>query len=285
MIIEEFNDYLSIPFMTKSRDYRKNTRTENIDTLFHYHKEMELLAVLEGSARLFVNEEVYEIEKGDLVVIAPYTPHRYTIFADRDFKHYCMCFDLDILYDKELNRDFMAGNASVENVIRKDPSCLERAKAAYLARQEKNPGWEYEVIGNLSLLFGLFERNRIIRNLQKNQKSSFVESAVKYIAMHYNEPVTSSDISAYLHFNNSYFCRLFRKNFGYNFQTYLIRYRIERAKILLRNTNMPVSQIASSVGFNSFSYFGKLFRQFTGVSPKEYRSIKRGKTPLEEGQQ
>lgn len=110
MFIEEFNDYLSIPFMTKSRDYRKNTRTENIDTLFHYHKEMELLAVLEGSARLFVNEEVYEIEKGDLVVIAPYTPHRYTIFADRDFKHCCMCFDLDILYDKELNRDFMAGN-------------------------------------------------------------------------------------------------------------------------------------------------------------------------------
>ena len=129
-----------------------------------------------------------------------------------------------------------------------------------------------QVLGNISLALAQLAKNGYL-TVAKNEANDngFCTSVLAYIAEHYREPVTSTTAAAALYLNNSYFCRLFKKHFQSNFSDFLNEYRIDRAKRLLRDTTMSVADIATATGFNSFSYFCKLFRATAGMSPTDYR--------------
>ena len=276
MIIEQFSHkFTSIPFATTSRDHKSNTSKNNIDTLFHIHKEVELLLVLSGKAKLFVDNKSFDIEQGDLILIPPYTMHRYTIFSSFSFKHYCMCFDLDLLYDKELKDRLENGAATLKTIIKNNEKYAKFVIDAFGADMNKKDGWELYVIGNISLLFSDLIKENFIFNKSNNNHKPTCHKIVDYINKNYHKGITSADVADELYLNHSYFCRIFRENFGYTFQNYLCMYRIEKAKSYLKNTNISVSEIAALVGFNSFSYFSKKFREYTYFSPSEYRKQKK----------
>lgn len=69
-----------------------------------------------------------------------------------------------------------------------------------------------------------------------------------------------------------YFCKIFRKVTGLNFTDYLSRLRIEKAKNLLLNPNLRISEIAYEVGFQSLTHFNRVFKKIVGQSPTSYRS-------------
>ena len=68
-----------------------------------------------------------------------------------------------------------------------------------------------------------------------------------------------------------YFCKMFKKAVGINFTDYLSRVRIEKAKNLLLNPNLRISEIAFEVGFQSLTHFNRVFKKIVGQSPTEYR--------------
>jgi len=68
-----------------------------------------------------------------------------------------------------------------------------------------------------------------------------------------------------------YFCKMFKKITGINFTDYLSRVRIEKAKNLLLNPNLRISEIAYEVGFQSLTHFNRVFKKITGQSPTQYR--------------
>jgi AraC-like DNA-binding protein len=68
-----------------------------------------------------------------------------------------------------------------------------------------------------------------------------------------------------------YFCKMFKKATGLNFTDYVSRLRIEKAKNLLLNRNLRVSEIAYEVGFQSLTHFNRVFKRIMGQSPTEYR--------------
>lgn len=68
-----------------------------------------------------------------------------------------------------------------------------------------------------------------------------------------------------------YFCKLFKKETGLNFTEYLSRVRIEKAKNLLLNPNLRISEVAFDVGFQSLTHFNRIFRRIAGESPTQYR--------------
>ncbi len=272
MLIENFQTkYTTIPIATFSRAYKRNTQPFDFGTLPHMHKEMELLLVLDGEAALQIGTITYTIQKGNIVVLAPYTLHRYTIFADRDFKHYCLCFDLDMLYDKQLKIALESGSIGISGIIENQPSCAAYIENIFIANQEKKAGWEMAVIGNIHLLFSAFKEYEYMQTNTQTSTRSVYHKIFDYIAQHHGEDITSSDVAAYLGFNNSYFCRLFRKTFGDSFQNYLCKYRIENSKRSLRHTDTPISQIATDTGFNSCSYYSKKFKEYTHTTPSAYR--------------
>ena len=69
-----------------------------------------------------------------------------------------------------------------------------------------------------------------------------------------------------------YFCKLFKKSTGLNFTDYVSRVRIEKAKNLLLNPNLRISEIAYEIGFQSLTHFNRVFKKIIGQSPTEYRA-------------
>ena len=94
---------------------------------------------------------------------------------------------------------------------------------------------------------------------------------LEYVKEHFDEQITSTTAAEHLHLNNSYFCRLFKRDFGCCFAEYLTSYRIERSKMLLNKTDDSISEVAIKCGFNGFSYFSKIFKSTVGIKPSQYR--------------
>ena len=277
MFNDEFKfQYTSIPVAVFERNYKANTMKNNIESLSHHHRELEVLYVLEGEAVYYIDSLEYRIQKGDIVIVAPYLIHRATILASKDFSHKCLCFDLKLINDKKLRESLENGTFSVKPIIshtdRNSHELGNYVVNSFLAANEKYDGWELNVIGNLSLFFSRLKQSCMIaEKSEEKERESFCYRVISYIDNNYTQNISSSDAAKALFMNNSYFCRKFKDNFGYCFQKYIEAYRIEKAKILLKVTNLAVSEIALAVGFSDFSYFSKVFKMHQKCTPSNYR--------------
>ena len=107
---------------------------------------------------------------------------------------------------------------------------------------------------------------------QANVDSPLVTRAKDYVASHHSEPIRLEQISQALNVSEFHFCRTFKQATGLTFMDYLSRVRIEKAKGLLSDKRLRVSEIAYEVGFQTITHFNRIFRKLIGFSPTEYRS-------------
>lgn len=96
---------------------------------------------------------------------------------------------------------------------------------------------------------------------------SIVNRAKKYIKQNLDQDLCRTDIAAYLHLNPDYFTRIFGKEVGLSIPEFITQERLKTAKEMILNSEMSISEIASSVGYTNFSYFSKLFREMFGINP------------------
>lgn len=108
-------------------------------------------------------------------------------------------------------------------------------------------------------------------NYIPSKNNELIKRAMLYISQHFNESLTLDDIAAYVHLHPSYFSSMFKQSTGSSFKEYLNMVRIEEGKRLLANTEFPILDIAVAIGFEDQSYFSKVFKKYTGVTPKQFR--------------
>lgn len=128
---------------------------------------------------------------------------------------------------------------------------------------------------------GLFERlcalqKEYVEEMKGRHEADTVRPirmAKQYIQNHYSEPITQEEVSGAVGLSAAYFSALFKKVEGEGFAKYLIGVRMEQAKILLRETNIPVSKICQQVGYNDLKHFTHTFEKMTGVKPTVYRKM------------
>lgn len=101
-------------------------------------------------------------------------------------------------------------------------------------------------------------------------KSLPVRKAVNHIEEYYNDRISLEEIAAKINITPEYLSRLFTKEIGKSFSDYVKEYRIEKARQLLLNDKMKIYEIAEKVGYSDPKYFCKIFKEVTGLSPKEY---------------
>ena len=112
-----------------------------------------------------------------------------------------------------------------------------------------------------------------LRKKHENDADRPIRQAKEYIRNHYSEPITLEEVSSHVSLNPAYFSVLFKKTEGEGFAKYLIHLRMEQAKILLRDTNEPVSAICQRVGYHDVKHFTRTFEKDTGVKPATYRKL------------
>ncbi len=104
-----------------------------------------------------------------------------------------------------------------------------------------------------------------------SKNNDCIKKAISYISEHFNAPLTLEEVAAHVHLHPAYFSTLFKNTTGTSFKNYLNNVRIEESKLLLSNTDYSIIDIAIAVGFEDQSYFSKVFKKYTGITPKQFR--------------
>ena len=135
------------------------------------------------------------------------------------------------------------------------------------------PPKEYEAMVRLLSIFAqhlaLVSNQLLVQ--QKNAEPPAITKAKRFIQEHQAEDLTLGQVARSANASTFYFCKLFKKATGLQFTKYLARVRIEKAKNLLLNPNLRISEIAYACGFQSLTHFNRVFKKIVGQSPTEYR--------------
>lgn len=104
-----------------------------------------------------------------------------------------------------------------------------------------------------------------------SKNNEIIKKAIRYISRNFASPLTLEEVAGEVHLNPAYFSTMFKQSTGSSFKEYLNMVRIEESKRLLSNTDYSVIDIAVATGFEDQSYFSKVFKKYTGLTPKQYR--------------
>lgn len=140
-----------------------------------------------------------------------------------------------------------------------------------------NRGNEYinavEMTGGLYTLLAIYMQNTTNKS-DANTAQSYVQKAIEFITSNYSYPITVEDIASYVGLSRSHLFRSFETVLGQSPKEYLTEFRMKQACYLLENTNLSITTIANSLGFDNSLYFSKMFHKTFGSAPKAWRKKK-----------
>lgn len=241
--------------------------------LMHYHHSYELYYILNGARDYFIGDQFLSATEGEFVLVPKEELHRTAgkgasriliYFSDRFLEQY---FSKEII--AELLSDYQA------KVFTPDPVTQKRMVSAMTAMLTEYEQKERPI--NLTkcaeylfeLLFLLHTtENQHVAPQEKNIKFSQI---IKYINEHFAEIKTIEDVASTFYISPSYLSRLFRRELGVPLFTYLNTVKIREACLLLRDEKQRITDVSLNCGFNTSSYFCKVFESHMKMSPREYQ--------------
>ncbi len=272
MLADEFRmRYKSIPMATYAQ------RGSGVVEL-HNHKAFEILSIQRGTCLVSVNGVEYEGKAGDLFCINPLEVHTIRV-EDAEFRHLCICFECEMIPDEDIARAISEETLHIQNYIPTShpvAGALSPMIEKLFDIYEKGENYlAMECTAYLALFFGTILKNSLIeKDCKQNKTSAFCAQVLGYIEQHYAEGITSKEVAEALSYNQSYFCRAFKKQFQMCFFEYLNRYRVIEARKLLESGKGTVTQVASDCGFRTASHFANCFKKYTGLLPSHYKAKK-----------
>lgn len=150
---------------------------------------------------------------------------------------------------------------------------LRKLEHAYFHTQTLTPKHYQSVLRLLAIFaqhLGLVANQLAVRAHHSEPES--VVKAREFLREHQGEEISLGDVARAVNMSTFYFCKTFKKATGLTFTEYLSRIRIEKAKELLLNPNVRISEVAFEAGFQSITHFNRTFQRVLGESPSEYRA-------------
>lgn len=251
---------------------------------WHYHPEYELHLIQRTSGKMFVGDYIGNFQPGTLVLSGPNLPHNWV----SDIAHGEEVKDRDMLiqFSDGVLRDLMRVCLELEEIdgLLDDARCgiefhgeTARLGARFLRRigQATPTRRMLLFLGLLDALNRSSERkilsSRDYAPTLDHAVSDTINKAIDFLIKNLTDEIHLSDVARYCAMSDSVFSRFFKKNTGHGFVRYLNRMRVNRACILLTETETPVTEICFETGFNNLSNFNRQFRGFCGLTPSEYR--------------
>ncbi|HKI68278.1 MAG TPA: helix-turn-helix domain-containing protein, partial [Verrucomicrobiae bacterium] len=107
-----------------------------------------------------------------------------------------------------------------------------------------------------------------------------VASAKEFVQTHVEDSISLEQVVEHVHLSRFYFCKLFKKATGMTLTEYVARVRVEKAKTLLVDPALRISEVVYAAGFGSIPQFNSVFKRFVGMPPTEYRASLRSRLPF-----
>ncbi|RKN74187.1 AraC family transcriptional regulator [Paenibacillus ginsengarvi] len=249
----------------------------------HYHDFAELSFVLDGSGTETINGCSHALKTGTMSLLLPHHIHELTSSQANPVKLYSCMFDMNILfgnpYEAYMNRwihkigsdlpsfhDFEG--ESLRTVSLLIEQLVQEYKESRIGRDAVLRGKLIEVV--TYFLRGLMDGKEQTHSPEQTQPVK-AWSILRYIHLHYNEPISLSSVSAHFHLHPSYISRMFKEHTGKTVNDYMHELRIARAATLLMASEMSISDICLEVGYDNYRTFARVFREHHQMSPSDYR--------------
>lgn len=244
---------------------------------FHWHKETELIRVLEGQFTLYLDDEELLAQAGDVVFIDEGVIHG---GVPQNCVYECLVFDLTpLLMHTHTCRQYIRQISKRQIRIQKhftpkDRSIIRVASHLFRSTRKQAPGSELITMGSLYELFGiLFQKHyytAINGGATSQKRMELLRPVLEYIDKNYAAEISLEDLSKMAGMSPKYFCRYFQAAVHRTPIDYLNYYRVERACFLFSTGEVTVTEAAYQCGFNDSSYFIKTFKKYKGITPKQY---------------
>lgn len=106
---------------------------------------------------------------------------------------------------------------------------------------------------------------------RQEDKSDVISTVKRYVQAHIQEDIYIADIAREVYLNEQYLMRSFKRSTGMSILEYITSERLQMAKVLLLETDLPIKRVADAVGYGNYSYFTKLFKRNIGLAPQDFR--------------
>lgn len=251
----------------------------------HFHNQYEIFYLLEGERRFFFDNRSYLVKGGSLILVDENSIHMTTANSEREIGH-----DRIILYverDKMKEFDRLFPNLNLvkffhqhygvfplnERQQREFIDLYTRLQDEFDSRKRNYRAMIETEIIQYFIRFMRENHTPAIEHTDVRAPSKYqnIYAVADYISEHFDETITLDLLADQFYISKYYLSRTFKEITGYGISEYLNIHRIREAKRLLEETDLSVQQIARKLGYESITYFEKVFKTYMTMSPLKYR--------------
>ncbi len=255
-------------------DFRKRVRFIRVRSFLHRvpwagtphtYGWYAILFVESGNMTITVAGEARLLTAGSLVIVPPGNEfHLQNLAPDTHcLNHRVYLNTLDHEGDQILHEPVIADGCH---------SLIHPIRQAYLTDNSRGPHWQQRMRAlMLDVFIGALEGRK--EGQQSIRRLSQAEQAVvlAFIDTHLGEELRAPALAAELKLSHAYFTKVFRNTYGVAPRTFILTRRLERASVLLKETDTPITLIIEDLGFGNEGFFYRSFKQRYGMTPREYR--------------
>ena len=246
----------------------------------HDHSAVEILLTLEGMVTYTIEDKIYQVRKGEILIVPPDTLHSLTM--GEGSSRYLFLFESDAIMTMRdiksmamyFHKPFHLRDGSDAHVRIRE--LLLRAREAYEKREMMWNTVCYSYLLRIYAILGQRYLNGVRTRTAESGRiveSEVITAAMTYINNHYRQDLSLEDVAGFAGFSRYYFSRSFKKQTGYSFKDYLCQKRLQVAMDLLIRTDRPMKDVAAESGFGSVATFNRVFREKKGCTPTQFRAI------------
>ena len=240
------------------------------DAVIHY--------ISKGYGTFKINDEVYNLKQGDIFILLKGMNVEYIASIDEPWEYYWIGFS-----GSKAN-ECLKRTAIIESYA---ASCKEDSKIPHIIlnmceiSKTYNPSCSDDILllkELYSLLYTLIEEFPRPFEYKDKELHAYIQEAINFINSNYMNSITVNEIANHVNLSRSYLYKMFIKNLKISPQKYLINLRMYKATLLLKNTKIPIGEVASKVGYSDSLLFSKTFSKYFSMSPLNYRNNQLNKT-------
>ncbi|WP_379160701.1 AraC family transcriptional regulator [Paenibacillus sp. sgz5001063] len=262
---------------------------------YHQHNWTEIMYLISGSCvvdvQQGVNEERIRLKRGELIILDANVPHRLIVEEGTS----CRMLNVEFGFTPSKGASLSISRLAKEepdlaellrvpfcSLVLPDPEEIFRVlKSLVLELDQQGGDGEAQKKGQGSIMIGLLFAELLLRlsrlrreQIQATQQPSqvYVRRAIEFMHQNYDRSIQVKEVAAEVSLHPGYLQRIFRAHTGRTLTDYLNMLRMEKAKMLLGQSEVPVAEIADYVGISSRQYFHLLFKKYTLYTPVEYRN-------------
>lgn len=223
--------------------------------------------IVSGKGIYKVGSKTYEIGVGNTFLIYPNTEITYIADKEEPWEYYWVGFsgnDANVIINQT---DFTKDNP----VILKDmDDKFEELLMDIYNGQGNREADKIKMAGYLMLALSLLVLNTSNKKVRHTTSREYFQKALEYIEYNYTQKLTVMDLANYIGLSRSRLYRIFMEYYEKSPMEYILEYRINVACQLLKTTELSISSVGYSVGFDDSLYFSRVFKKVKGISPREY---------------